>query len=48
MAMKEKVINASEIKSKEDWQKAVKSGARIVFDGGVPLAPKAGKRRAKK
>jgi len=37
---KERTIKASEIKTKEQWQRAVDSGARIVFDGGYPASPK--------
>lgn len=37
---KERTIKASEIKTKEQWQKAVDSGARIIFDDGYPASPR--------
>ncbi len=41
---KERTIKASSIKTKEQWEKAVKSGARIVFDGGYPAGPTSAKK----
>lgn len=42
---RERTIKASSIKNQEQWRKAMESGARIVFDGGYPIAPKKTKKK---